>query len=84
MSTRELFGIVVRGIGLWIFVQGIMGLTAAFIAVAMVSMSNAPQHSTFLAVFCPPVVEIIVGGLLLFGANGLVETIYGTEPTPGG
>jgi hypothetical protein len=85
MNVRELFGLVVRAIGLWIFAQGVVGLATTILELVLSSairnLSVKPEFNSLVVVFSLPLVGMAVGAILLFRADGLVTTIYGHETT---
>ena len=64
MNARELFGVAVRTIGLWLIANGVISMAAVL---------AAPQAIVGIAVY------LIVGAILFFGAEGFVRTAYGSS-----
>ncbi len=61
MNAKELFGVAVRTMGLWL------------IANALISMTTIWAAPTAIIGIFP---YLIVGAILFFGANGFVRTAY--------
>jgi len=61
MRGHELFGVVVRTLGLWLIVQAILSF--------ILSLASLQAFISVLA-------QAIVGAVLFFGANGFVRTAY--------
>jgi hypothetical protein len=65
MKAPDVFGIVVRTIGLWEIVQGLNVLPALF---------TSPMAAVAAAL------PAVIGAILFFGANGFVRSAYNQGP----
>jgi hypothetical protein len=63
MKAHKVFGIVVRSIGLWSIVQGMASLVAIL-----------GNNGLYVAIAAA--VEMLIGAVLFFGADGFVRTAY--------
>ncbi len=64
MNAKELFGVAVRTIGLWLIANG---------AISMTAVLAAPEAMIGIAVY------LVVGAILFFRAEGFVRTAYGSS-----
>ena len=72
MQPADVFGVVVRTIGLLIFLNGIWnGLHAASLGVGM-SKSERPTSAFVIAA----IFFLLAGGVLLTAANSIVGAVY--------
>ena len=67
MSVRELFGVLVRTVGIWELANGLPDLVAGL---------TASTEFTFLH----GIVNIVTGLILFFLADGLTQTAYRNLP----
>jgi hypothetical protein len=73
MNTRELFGVVVRSIGLWQIASG----TASLIAMLIMGLETHTQPMWPYMMWQPMLLSIVIGTILLLGANVIVAAVYG-------
>jgi hypothetical protein len=76
MTARELFGIAVRVIGLWVLVQGVLYILLRLpaIGIDVVWPLNVNQ---LLLTWSSGIVEMLVGAWVLLKADTIVCLVYG-------
>ena len=86
MSPREVFGIIVRSIGLCTVLYGLFGIGASILMKFNFSWGpNIPffddvMHTTGVALMMGAI-TVAIGLCLLFGATRIVQWCYGVEET---
>jgi len=85
MTARELFGVIVRSIGLVVSVVGLSALrsaTGSFLSMTAASPGRPPGldgDPPTTAIFFSGLGMLALGMLLLFGASLVVRVVYGRE-----
>ena len=76
MTAKDLFGVAVRIIGLWVVMQGAIYILVRlpYIGIAMPEYFVASQ---LLTAWSSGIVEILVGGWILLKADSVVRLVYG-------
>jgi len=74
MKPRDLFGVAIRGIGIWILTQAAYWGFYAFLKLqtTMGNPSIPPQEDAAMAVF-----YLVLGILLIVLADSIVRAVYG-------
>jgi hypothetical protein len=76
MQAHELFGVVVRTLGLWITLYGVWNL--AFGVGRLTRAISSSRHPT-INYLLAGVLYLVVGALLIFGADAIVGVSYHLE-----
>jgi hypothetical protein len=78
MTAKELFSVAVRLIGFWVLVQGALYILfrIPYIGIAMPEVFVLNQ---LLVTWASGIVQILVGGWILFKADAIVRLVYGAS-----
>jgi hypothetical protein len=84
MSRSETFAMLLRGLGVWEFVNGLESLPQWF-AFAIETFQYSGSKATFLGAFLSfSAMRLVAGPVLFFGAPWFASKVYrDSEPTPG-
>ena len=79
MTARDLFGVAVRVIGVWVAVEGILHILLRLPGIGLEWVWPISVNQLLLT-WAPGIVEILVGGWILLKAQTIVRLVYGAPP----
>ena len=82
MKTDELFGVLIRALGIWEIATGLRSLSQLIATIQRWDNDNEFFYMILSAGLSMSGVSLIVGCFLLFGANWLTRLAYPGDPTP--